>query len=341
MVRAYLAHTRTDEQGRKRIEVEFADADERLLWPEQLEPGEVELDVLWSSLNYKDALLLAGRPGISRRERIVPGIDVVGRVRRSASVRFAEGERVLLNGRGLGETRDGGLAERCRVPDDALLPLPEGMTARRAAVIGTAGFTAALAVLALVREVPAQAGEVLVTGAAGGVGSIAVALLADAGYRVVASSGRAETEEAYLRELGASRVTGRQEPGAEPGRPLQSVRWAGVVDVLGSLPLANAIAQTAPFGVVAACGLAAGADLPASVMPFILRGVTLRGINSVEASLDARREAYGLLGRLDGRLLDGLSETVELAEAGALAEPILRGEVRGRVAVRVLDRDPS
>lgn len=336
MVRAYLSHTRQGESGTT-IDVEFTELKDDFFGWGELSPGEVELDVLWSSLNYKDAMLLTGRPGVSRAEWIVPGIDVVGRIRRSASRRFRSGEDVLLNGHGLGETRHGGLAERCRVRDDMLLRVPQHMTARDAAAIGTAGYTAALAVLALTRDIKPEDGEILVTGAVGGVGSVAVALLSALGYRVTASSGRGGQQDGYLRGLGAARIIPRDELGTEPGKPLQSARWAGVIDVLGSATLANAIAQTERGGIVASCGLAQGPELPVTVMPFILRGVMLRGIDSVEASLADRTAAWKLLdARLDRDLLTSMTSTVNLAEAQGFAPTLLRGQVRGRIAVRVL-----
>jgi acrylyl-CoA reductase (NADPH) len=243
---------------------------------------------------------------------------------------------VVLNGAGLGESRDGGLAERVRVPADALVRVPDGISAARAAAIGTAGFTAMLSVLALERGgVEPGSGDVLVTGAGGGVGSVAVALLARLGHRVVASTGRVDELGDRLRALGAAEVIDRSELG-EPGRPLQSIRWAGAVDSVGSATLVNVLAQTRWGGVVTAAGLAQGPDLPGTVLPFILRAVTLAGINSVEAPAGLRREAWARLATdLDPALLDSITTTVPLAGAIAAGERILAGASSGRVVVDV------
>jgi acrylyl-CoA reductase (NADPH) len=298
--------------------------------------GEVLLEVFFSSINYKDGMLLGGRPGIARTSPLVAGIDAVGTVAASGSAAFSPGDLVVMTGAGLGETRDGGLAERVRVPADALVRVPAGMTARRAAAIGTAGFTAMLAVLALERGgVEAGSGDVLVTGAGGGVGSVAVALLAALGHRVVASTGRVEELGDRLRALGAADVIDRAELGA-PGRPLQSIRWAGAVDGVGSHTLVNALAQTRWGGVVAAAGLAQGPDLPGTVMPFILRAVTLAGINSVDAPAALRHEAWARLATdLDPALLDSITTTVPLDGAVAAGERVLAGASSGRVVVDV------
>ncbi|GAB2547647.1 MDR family oxidoreductase [Leucobacter ruminantium] len=312
--------------------VEDSEAEELLRAGE----GSVELDVLHSSFNYKDGLALAGK-GIVRSWPLIPGIDVVGRVAASASDEWREGDVVVLNGDGLGETRNGGFATRARVRPDALVRLPEGISPDRAAAIGTAGFTAMLCVLALEDAgVEPGAGDLLVTGAAGGVGSVAISLLAGRGYRVVASTGRADEQGDYLRELGAVDLIDRRELSEELGKPLQSQRWAGAVDSVGSTTLANVLAQTGYGGAVAACGLAQGADLPTTVMPFILRGVTLAGANSVDAPRTLRQRAWkALAAELDLAVLDGMTETIGLAETIPHAERILAGRVRGRTVVDV------
>jgi acrylyl-CoA reductase (NADPH) len=301
--------------------------------------GDVVVAVEYSSVNYKDALALAGRPGIVRRPPLVAGIDLVGTVEYAdgeAAERFDSGDRVVLNGAGLGERVDGGLAERARVDSASLLRLPGAISSARAGAIGTAGFTAMLAVLALEKHgIRPGAGPVLVTGAAGGVGSIAVALLARLGHEVVASSGRSVEQGDFLRRLGAAEVVDRAAL-QEGGRPLQSERWAGAVDSVGSHTLANVLAQTRWGGTVAACGLAQGADLPTTVMPFILRGVTLAGVNSVEAPRKLREEAWRRLAHdLDLDLLDELTTTVSLGGALDIAADVLGGRVRGRTLVDV------
>lgn len=301
-----------------------------------LAPGDVAVAVDYSALNYKDGLALAGRPGVLRRTPLIPGIDAVGRVEASADPRFAVGDSVVLNGDGLGESRNGGLAEKAVVRGEALVRVPDAFSRLHAAAIGTAGFTAMLAVLAVERGgVSPESGDVLVTGAAGGVGSVAVAVLAHLGYRVTASTGRAESEGDYLHGLGAAALLDRADF-AEPGRPLQKGRWAGAIDVVGGVTLANVLAQTSYGGTVAACGLAGGADLPTSVMPFILRGVTLAGINSVEAPRALRLEAWARLATdLDVHLLDAMTTTIGLEDALGAAERILAGEIRGRTVVDV------
>lgn len=295
---------------------------------------DVTIDVEYSSINFKDGLALAGRPGVISSYPLIPGIDLVGTVAASDAPGWKPGDRVILNGWGIGERHDGGLSERARVKGDWLVALPDGLDAKRAAAIGTAGFTAMLAVLALEKRGIGD-GDVLVTGAAGGVGSLAIAILAKLGHRVVASTGRAEKEGDYLRGLGAAEVIDRATL-AEKGKPLQSQRWAAAVDSVGSHTLANVLAQTRYGGIVASCGLAQGGDLPATVMPFILRAVTLAGINSVEAPRDLRIEAWRRLARdLDPELLDGLTTTVGLADAASVATRILDGQVRGRTVVDV------
>ncbi|MGO1482192.1 MAG: MDR family oxidoreductase [Brachybacterium sp.] len=312
------------------------DADESLL------SGDVELDVLVSSFNYKDGMAIAGK-GIARSHPLIPGIDLVGRVTDSAGPtgsadeRFSAGDLVILTGDGIGETRHGGFATRARVRPDALVRLPADLSPERAAAIGTAGFTAMLAVLSLEDAgLTPDAGDVLVTGASGGAGSVAVALLAGRGFRVLASTGRSAENGEYLRELGAAEVTDRRELSEEPGRPLQSQRFAGAIDGVGSTTLANVLAQTSWGGTVAAYGLAQGPDLPTTVLPFILRGVTLAGINSVECPLPLRERAWEALAReLDGDVLDSMTTSIGLSETIGYAERILAGEVRGRTVVEV------
>lgn len=301
------------------------------------EDGELLLDVEYSSVNYKDAIALTGKPGVLRSRPMTPGIDAVGRVVATGDDGWAVGDRVILNGAGLGERQDGGLAQRVLVPSASAVPLPVGWSSRDAAAVGTAGFTAALAVLALRRDVEPGAGDILVTGAAGGVGSFAVALLAALGYPVTASTGRVRDQEPRLRELGAEAVIDRSELSEHAGRPLQSARWAGVVDSVGSSTLVNALAQTSYGGVVTACGLAGGADLPGTVMPYILRAVSLVGINSVEAPAASRTEAWALLAAtLERGVVEAIApRTVSLAEAIPLASDVLAGRVAGRVVVDV------
>jgi acrylyl-CoA reductase (NADPH) len=263
-----------------------------------------------------------------RTSPLIPGIDLVGTVAASRSSRWKTGDAVILNGWGIGETRNGGLAERAVVDGEWLVALPDRISAKRAAAIGTAGFTAALSVLALGNA----DGEILVTGASGGVGSIAIALLAALGRTVVASTGSPEHRD-YLLGLGASDTIDRSELEA-PGKPLQKQRWSGVVDSVGGQTLANAIAQTNYGGVVTACGLVGGSDLPTTVMPFILRGVTLAGINSVECPRPRREAAWALLARdLDLDLLDSLTTSIGLGDAVEAGAAILRGELRGRTVV--------
>ncbi|MCO5101327.1 MAG: oxidoreductase [Burkholderiaceae bacterium] len=297
--------------------------------------ADVTLRVEYSALNYKDALALTNRSPVVRRWPMVPGIDGAGVVAESAHRGFAAGDRVILNGWGVGETHWGCLAQRARLRGDWLVAMPEGLDSRRSMAIGTAGYTAMLCVMMLERQgvVPGQ-GEVLVTGAAGGVGSVAIALLARLGFRVVASTGRA-SEEAYLRELGAAEIIDRATL-STPGKPLQKERWAGVVDAVGSHTLANACAQTRYRGSVAACGLAQGMDFPASVAPFILRGVRLIGVDSVMCPIEDRREAWSRLARdLDREALERITQVVGLDDALRLAPEMLAGHVRGRTAVDV------
>ncbi|WP_242089872.1 MDR family oxidoreductase [Curtobacterium sp. DN_7.5] len=298
--------------------------------------GEVLVDVTASSVNYKDGLALARNPGVARVDPLVPGIDVVGTVSAlGPGVHdVAIGDRVTCNGAGLGETRHGGWAVRTVVPADALVVLPDGVGDVFAAAVGTAGFTAQLSVLALERTVAPDDGPVLVTGASGGVGSVAVALLAARGYTVTASTGRTTNADA-LRRLGAAEVVDRAEF-AELGKPLQRARWAGAVDSVGGATLANVLAATRWGGAVTACGLAQDAGLPTTVMPFILRAVSLLGINSVDAPHALRQRAWDRIATdLDPALLAEVTRTVSLSEAIEVGAEVVAGRVHGRTVVDV------
>ncbi|MCU1523256.1 MAG: hypothetical protein JWO18_150 [Microbacteriaceae bacterium] len=298
---------------------------------DELGDGDVIIDVDYSSINFKDGLALAGRPGVAKISPLIPGIDLVGTVVVSENPSWTAGDHVLVNGWGIGETHNGGLSERARMRGEWLLPLPKAISGKRAAAIGTAGFTAMLAVLALERA-GATDGDILVTGAAGGVGSVAIVLLSKLGHRVVASTGRPQ-EADYLRSLGATEVIGRM---GDPGRPLQSQRWAGAIDSAGGPTLANVLSQTRYGGTVASCGLAQSGDLPTTVMPFILRALTLTGINSVFAPKPLREEAWARLATdLDLHLLDSMTITIGLSDAIGRADMILGGGVRGRTVVDV------
>jgi acrylyl-CoA reductase (NADPH) len=300
-----------------------------------LPAGDVRVRVLYSTLNYKDGLAITGKGPVVRSFPMVPGIDFAGEVLESTSPEFNVGDAVLLNGWGVGEGHWGGLAQQARVKADWLIPLPKGFTAKQALAIGTAGYTAMLCVMALQKHgVKPADGEVLVTGAAGGVGSFAIALLSKLGFTVVASSGRPQ-EADYLRSLGAAEVIDRSSL-SEPGKPLARERWAAVVDSVGSHTLANACAATKSEGAVAACGLAQGMDFPGSVAPFILRGVTLYGINSVTVPKAKRIAAYEQLSALvDLKTLDAISHEISLGEAIEYADALMKGNVRGRVIVDV------
>lgn len=302
---------------------------------DELMDGDVVVRVSHSTVNYKDGLAITGASPVVRRFPMIPGIDFVGEVESSQSPEFKPGDRVILNGWGVGETHLGGYAEIARVSADWLVPLPPGLSPADSMAIGTAGYTAMLCVMALERHgVTPQRGPVLVTGAAGGVGSIACAVLGGLGYAVVASTGRTE-EGDWLKALGVGEIIDREELAA-PGKPLQKERFGGVVDSVGSVPLANAIAQTKSGGAVAACGLAAGMDLPTSVAPFILRGVSLLGINSVTVPKPIRIEAYQRLARdLDRAKLASITRTISFDEIVPTAEAILKGGVRGRVVVEI------
>ncbi|MDX2265142.1 MAG: MDR family oxidoreductase [Hyphomicrobiales bacterium] len=301
--------------------------------------GDVLVRVSHSTINYKDGLALTGRAPVVRRWPMIPGIDFSGVVEESSSPEFKAGDAVVLNGWGLGETHLGGYAQYARVKSDWLVPLPQAFTPAQAMAIGTAGYTAMLAILALEQNGSApDKGPVLVTGAAGGVGSVAVALLAKLGYRVLASTGRPE-EEQYLKSLGAAEIVNRDElsqPSPNAGRSLAKERWAAAIDVAGSHTLANAIAQTGYGGAVAACGLAQGIDLTTSVAPFILRGVSLYGIDSVRAPKPKRLAAWSRLAAdLDQDKLDAMTVTRPVRDVEALAPEILAGKVRGRVVLEV------
>jgi acrylyl-CoA reductase (NADPH) len=301
----------------------------------RLPAGDVLLGVEYSTLNYKDGLAITNRAPVVRQWPMVPGIDGAGTVLESTHPDWKPGDRAVLNGWGVGETHWGCLAQRARLKGDWLVPLPAAFTPRQAMAIGTAGYTAMLCVLALERHgVQPADGDVLVTGATGGVGSVAVALLARLGYRVTAATGKT-AEADYLTRLGAAAVIDRAELAA-PGKPLQKERWAAVVDALGSHTLVNALAQTRYGGVVAACGLAQGMDLPGTVAPFILRGVTLAGIDSVMAPMPRRREAWQRLARdLDPTLLESMTQEIALADAVDAAQRLMNGQVRGRIVVRI------
>jgi acrylyl-CoA reductase (NADPH) len=301
----------------------------------RLPAGDVLVRPAFSTLNYKDGLALTNKAPVVRQWPMVPGIDGAGEVLHSTHPDWRAGDLVVHNGWGVGETHWGCLAERARLKGDWLVRLPAAFTPRQAMAIGTAGYTAMLCVMALERHgVKPGDGEVLVTGASGGVGSVAIALLARLGHRVVAASGKL-AEGDYLRALGAATVMDRSELAA-PGKPLQKERWAAVVDAVGSHTLVNALAQTRYGGVVAACGLAQGADLPATVMPFILRNVTLAGVDSVMAPRALRQQAWDRLARdLDPVRLESIAEEVPLEAACERAHDLMQGKVRGRIVVRI------
>ena len=295
--------------------------------------GDVVVRVDYSTVNFKDGLALTNKSPVVRQWPMVAGIDAAGVVETSGHAAWKPGDAVILNGWGLGESRWGGLAQKVRVKSEWLVKLPKGMTLRQSMAIGTAGYTAALCVMALDR-LDVKKGEILVTGATGGVGSIAIAILAHRGYRVVASTGKLSEKE-YLTSLGAAEIIDRNTL-SSPGKPLQKERWAGAVDSVGSHTLANACAQTVAEGVVAACGLAQGMDFPVTVAPFILRGVTLAGVNSVMVPIERRRKAWDILAReLDPAKLESMTEEIALAQALERAPDLLSGKVRGRLVVDV------
>jgi acrylyl-CoA reductase (NADPH) len=300
-----------------------------------LPEGDVTVKVEWSTLNYKDGLAITGKSPVVRRFPMIPGIDFAGTVTASSNPAWQVGDQVVLNGWGVGETHCGGLAEVARVKGEWLVPLPAAFSPRQAMAIGTAGYTAMLCVLALEKHgIQPADGEILITGANGGVGSVAIALLARLGYTVVASTGR-PAEAEHLQALGAAAIIDRAELSA-PGKPIGKERWAGVVDTVGSHTLANACATTKYRGAVAACGLAGGMDFPATVAPFILRGVTLYGIDSVMAPLPVRQEAWARLARdLDIARLDEIASEIGLSDAIRVGGELLEGKVRGRVVVDI------
>jgi acrylyl-CoA reductase (NADPH) len=310
--------------------VQVADLEES-----RLPKAPVTVRVEYSTVNYKDGLAITGKAPVVRAFPMVPGIDLAGVVESSSSDAWRPGERVLLNGWGVGEGHWGGLAQKARVNGEWLQRVPESFTTRQAMAIGTAGYTASLCVEALVRQgLTPDRGEVLVTGATGGVGSVAIALLAAAGFKVTASTGK-PAEADYLRDLGATQIIDRNEL-AQPGKPLQKERWAGVVDSVGSHTLVNACAQMRYHGIVTACGLAQGMDFPGSVAPFILRGVALLGIDSVMQLMPSRQLAWDRLARdLKTSALDSISQEIGLAEAIDVGRQIGAGAIRGRVIVDV------
>ncbi len=323
--RAILIRKDTDTQSVEDVELGLND----------LMSGDVVIAVSHSTLNYKDGLALTGRAPIVRKFPMIPGIDLAGTVVTSSHSQFKPGDKVLLNGYGLGESHHGGYAQYARVNGDWLVPLPKEFTAAEAMAIGTAGYTAMLCVLALEDAgVTPDKGNVVVTGAVGGVGSVAVALLAGLGYQVTASTGRQE-EENYLKDLGAAEVIARAELSSDP-RPLSKERWAGGVDCVGSKTLANVIASLRYGGAVAACGLAAGLDLPTSVAPFILRNVSLLGVDSVQTHKPRRLQAWKRLARdLDVKKLATMTQTISLSDVRKASDEILAGRVRGRLVVEI------
>jgi acrylyl-CoA reductase (NADPH) len=308
-------------------------AEVRELANDDLPAGDVLVAVDYSSLNYKDGLAITGKGKIVRTWPMVPGIDLAGSVLESDSADYAAGDKVVLTGWSVGEKYWGGYSQRQRVQSKWLVPLPEGLDAQRAMAIGTAGFTAMLCVMTLEEAgVTPDKGTVLVTGAAGGVGSVATAILANLGYKVAVVSGRPEAED-YLRQLGATEFVSREEMNQRP-RALEGQRWAGAVDTVGSTLLARVLAETSYGGCVAACGLAGGADLPTTVMPFILRNVSLRGVDSVMCPVERRKAAWGRLVRdLPADALGEIGQTIGLEELPDAAEKIIAGQVRGRVIV--------
>lgn len=316
-----------DEQGTKAALRQLTELD--------LMDGDVTVKVEYSSLNYKDALALTFRAPIARRFPLIPGIDFAGVVTATSNAAFKVGDKVLLTGFGVGEVHNGGFSEMARVPAEWLLPLPSGLDTRQAMVVGTAGFTAMLCVLVLEKHgITPDDGDLLVTGAAGGVGSVAVAILAKLGYRVVASTGRAQ-EKGFLQALGASDVIDRA-TFAGKGRPLAHEKWAGAIDVAGGHTLANVLSQIKRGGAVAACGLAESMDLPASVAPFILRGITLYGIDSVMVPMELRRKAWQrIVQDLDLDRFVQLANEITLDELPSAAEAILAGKIRGRTVIRM------
>jgi len=323
----------------KAILIEKADAGQKVGLVDfdeaQLMEGDVTVRVEWSTLNYKDGLALTGKGPVVRRWPMIPGIDLAGTVESSSNKEFKPGDAVVLNGFGLGETHLGGFAEVARVKGEWLVPLPKGVSAKEAMEIGTAGYTAMLAVMALERHgITPERGPAVVTGAAGGVGSVAIALLAKQGFHVIAATGRTQ-ESDYLKSLGAAEIIDRAELSGQ-AKPLGKERWAAGVDSAGSRTLANVLSMTKYGGAVAACGLAQGLDLPASVAPFILRGISLLGIDSVYCPQAIRRQAWRRLAAdLDRNKLAAITAEVPLAKVIEVGPEILAGKVRGRIVVRI------
>ncbi len=302
----------------------------------ELMEGDVTIRVEWSTLNYKDGLAVTGKAPVVRRFPMIAGIDLAGTVEQSSHPQWKAGDKVICNGWGMGETHLGAYAEKARVKGDWLVRLPEGMSARDAMAIGTAGYTAMLSVLALEKHgLAPKDGPIVVTGAAGGVGSVATAVLSKLGYHVIASTGRV-SEADYLKGLGAAEVIDRAELSG-PAKPLAKERWAGGIDSVGSTTLANVLSMTKYRGAVAACGLAAGMDLPSSVAPFILRGVCLLGIDSVMCPIELRKTAWSrLAGDLDRTKLAEITHEIDLDQVIDAGAKILAGQVRGRIVVKIL-----
>jgi acrylyl-CoA reductase (NADPH) len=301
----------------------------------ELMDGDVTVAVEWSTLNYKDGLALTGKAPVVRRFPMIAGIDFAGTVEQSSNPNWKAGDKVVCNGWGMGETHLGAYAEKARVKGEWLVKLPDGLSTRDAMAIGTAGYTAMLSVMALEDHGLKPASPIVVTGAAGGVGSVATAILSKLGYHVIASTGRA-SEADYLKHLGASEIIDRAELAAAP-RPLNKERWAGGVDSVGSTTLANLLSMTMYGGAIAACGLAAGMDLPASVAPFILRGVCLLGIDSVMCPIERRRAAWTRLARdLDRLKLTEMTSEIPLDQVIEAGARILAGQVRGRIVVKIV-----
>ncbi len=306
------------------------------LTEQDLMEGDVTVKVEYSAVNYKDGLAMTGSAPVVRRFPLIPGIDFAGTVTASENSTFIVGDKVLLNGFGVGEVHSGGFSETARVDGNWLVPLPDGITARQAMAVGTAGYTAMLCILALENHgINPENGDILVTGAAGGVGSVSIAILSKLGYRVVAVTGRS-SERDYLISLGASEIIDRQ-PFSEKARPLAKEQWAGAIDVAGGNTLANVLSQIKYGGAVAACGLAESMSLPTSVAPFILRGVALYGIDSVMAPIAKRQQAWQRIAEdLDFSKLETLSNEINLEEVPAAAEAILAGKIRGRTVVKII-----
>lgn len=319
--------TQNEDKSQTVAEVDMTEA--------ELMDGDVTVAVEATTVNYKDGLAITGKAPVVRRFPMIPGVDLAGTVLSSDHPDWHPGDKVVLNGWGVGETHYGAYAGRARINGDWLVPLPDGLTPQQAMAVGTAGYTAMLCVMALERHgITPERGPVIVTGAAGGVGSVALAILSKLGYHVVASTGRA-SEEAYLKGLGASEIIDRREL-SEPGKPLGKERWVGGIDAVGSHTLANVLAQTRYGGAVAACGLAQGRDLPTTVAPFILRGVSLLGVDSVMAPKPLRLEAWRRIATdLDHAKLAALTTTIPFSGVMAAAADIVEGRVRGRIVVEM------